>query len=395
VTLNRSSPLFFGATELTNNVGELTAIGMALTWLIYITPLNPHLTKALIYTDSSYALGAITGTKTCRTNLGVVLACTKVLKTLRATHQITIDKVRAHVATGGSANNYWNKTADQLAKQAWTGSSFNTFFLDIPVLGPRPVLQEASPLSPPMAAHPFSIPQRLFYSNLLPIIGISADSLLALSIITADLLLPVLEYIRLLKTSSPPQNDEVILLQMQTYLQHSGMTAFQFLRATGSRASYVRRFYETNPNGCCGVIAPYQCRQRDHIDPTSSLRNLVRPISFHDSQERESFLHYIDHLISTSTSPEATSCLSNMRGWILSNFRPGMDNTITPQLDSSGWWKAEWLSSVDLDTRFTYFCNSPTIPHHKLSDAKKHNYLIAYLSSSTRAQYLFSLDDIK
>jgi hypothetical protein len=84
-----------------------------------------------------------------------------------------------------------------------------------------------------------------------------------------------------------------------------------------------------------------------------------------------------------------------MRGWILSNFRPGMDNTITPQLDSSGWWKAEWLLSVDLDTRFTFFCNSPTIPHHKLPDAKKHNYLIAYLSSSTRAQYLFSLDDIK
>ena len=54
-----------------------------------------------------------------------------------------------------------------------------------------------------------------------------------------------------------------------------------------------------------------------------------------------------------------------------------MDNTITPQLDSSGWWKAEWLSSVDLDTRFTYFCNSP------------------YLSSSTRAQYLFSQDDLK
>jgi ribonuclease HI len=41
VTLNRSSPLFFGATELTNNVGELTAIGMALTWLIYIIPSIP------------------------------------------------------------------------------------------------------------------------------------------------------------------------------------------------------------------------------------------------------------------------------------------------------------------------------------------------------------------
>ena len=125
------------------------------------------------------------------------------------------------------------------------------------------------------------------------------------------------------------------------------------------------------------MIVPYQCRQCDHIDPTSPLRNFVRPISFHDSRERESFLQYIDHLISTSTSPEATSCLSNMRGWILSNFRPDMDNTITPQLDSSGWWKAEWLSSVDLDTRFTYFCNSP------------------YLSSSTRAQYLLSQDDIK
>ena len=282
-----------------------------------------------------------------------------------------------------------------MAKQAWTGSSFNTFFLDIPALGPRPLLQGASLLSPPLAAHPFSIPQKLFYSNLLPIIGISADSLLALSIITADLLLPILQYIRLLKTSSPPQNEEVILLQIRNYLQNSGMTAFQFLRATGSRASYERRFYETNPNGCCGVIAPYQCRQRDHIDTTSPLRNFVRPISFHDSQERESFLQYIDHLISTSTSPEATSCLSNMRGWILSNFRRDMDNTITPQLDSSGWWKAEWLSSVDLDTRFTYFCNSPTIPHHKLPDPKKHNYLIAYLSSSTRAQYLFSLDDIK
>ena len=213
-------------------------------------PLNPHRTKAIIYTDSSYALGAITGTKTCRTNLGVVLACTSVLKTLRATHQITIDKVRAHdTIVGGSANNYWNVTADQLAKQAWTGSSFNTFFLDIPALGPHPVLQGASPLSLPLAAHPFSIPRKLFYSNLLPIIGISADSLLALSIITADLLLPILECIRLLKTSSPPQNEEVILLQIRIYLQCSGMTTFQFLRATGSRASYERRSYETNPNG--------------------------------------------------------------------------------------------------------------------------------------------------
>jgi hypothetical protein len=96
-------------------------------------------------------------------------------------------------------------------------------------------------------------------------------------------------------------------------------------RATGSRASYERRFYETNLNGCCGVIAPYQCRQRDHIDPTNfSSPKFCFPISFHDSRERESFLQYIDHLISTSTSPEATSCLSNMRGWILSNFRPGM-----------------------------------------------------------------------
>ena len=93
--------------------------------------------------------------------------------------------------------------------------------------------------------------------------------------------------------------------------------------------------YETNPN-----------RQRDHIDPTSPLRNFVCPISFHDSRERESFLQYIDHLISTRTSLEAASCLSNMRGWILFNFCPGMDNTITPQLESSGWWKAECLSSV-------------------------------------------------
>ena len=59
--------------------------------------------------------------------------------------------------------------------------------------------------------------------------------------------------------------------------------------------------YETNPN-----------RQRDHIDPTSPLRNFVCPISFHDSRERESFLQYIDHLISSSTSPEATSCLTGI-----------------------------------------------------------------------------------
>jgi hypothetical protein len=192
---------------------------MALTWLIYIIPLNPNLTKAIIYADISYALGAITGTKTCRTNLGVVLACTSILKTLRATHHINIHKVRAHVTIGGTTNNYWNAIADQLAKQAWTGFSFNTFFLDIPALSPCPVLQGALPLSPPLAAHPFSIPRKLFNSNLLPIIGISADSLLALSIITADLLLPILEYIRLLKTSTPPQNEEVILLQIRTYLQ--------------------------------------------------------------------------------------------------------------------------------------------------------------------------------
>ena len=162
--------------------------------------------------------------------------------------------------------------------------------------------------------------------------------------------------------ASPPQEDIDILLQLRTYLQSSGMVAFQFIRATGSRASHKRRFYETNPNGCCGVVALYQCRKRDHIDPTSPLRNLVRPLSFHDTSERESFLQYIDHLISTSTSPEATSCLSNMRGWILSNFRPGMDRAINPQMDSPGWWKAEWLPFVDLDTRFTYFCDVPAFP---------------------------------
>ncbi|MCA9494938.1 MAG: reverse transcriptase-like protein, partial [Myxococcales bacterium] len=101
----------------TNNVAELTAIGMAIDLLetAEIAPISP----VVIYTDSSYAEGVLKKGWKAKANTEIIL---ELRQRLRARSGTRLEWVAGHVGVAG------NERADELANAGVSGRSFATAF---------------------------------------------------------------------------------------------------------------------------------------------------------------------------------------------------------------------------------------------------------------------------
>ncbi|MCB9686538.1 MAG: reverse transcriptase-like protein [Alphaproteobacteria bacterium] len=101
----------------TNNVAELTAIGMAIDLLeaAEITPISP----VVIFTDSSYAEGVLKKGWKAKANTELIL---ELRQRLRGRSGTRLEWVAGHVGVAG------NERADQLANAGVAGRSFATPF---------------------------------------------------------------------------------------------------------------------------------------------------------------------------------------------------------------------------------------------------------------------------
>jgi ribonuclease HI len=96
--------------QATNNIAELTAIGLALDLLAELAPEAP----AVIWTDSSYAIGVLSKGWKAKANTGLVAE----LRRRLAERPVELRWVKGHAGTEG------NELADELANRGARGESF-------------------------------------------------------------------------------------------------------------------------------------------------------------------------------------------------------------------------------------------------------------------------------
>ena len=105
---------WLGADRPTNNVGELTAMGDPLLWLLEEAPGDAHIPAYILY-DSEYAYHAITSSGKPEANEKLILNIRDILSKVTVNRVLHFSHVRAHTGVTG------NEFADHLAGQGTKG----------------------------------------------------------------------------------------------------------------------------------------------------------------------------------------------------------------------------------------------------------------------------------
>lgn len=93
----------------TNNVGELVALGMCLDYLVTLFE-EGKIDSAVIFSDSQYAIGLATSSKTPVANAQLVDALRKSHSTAISKFKVSLHWIRGHAGIGG------NERADRISK---------------------------------------------------------------------------------------------------------------------------------------------------------------------------------------------------------------------------------------------------------------------------------------
>jgi len=112
VVFDKDDALFLGSTCGTNNTGELSAIGMALRWLIEVDLSN---TRCTILYDSKYAANIAQGLYKAEKNQELARTVQGFFKTVKAARPIVFEHVKGH------SGDRWNNRADANADRGAAG----------------------------------------------------------------------------------------------------------------------------------------------------------------------------------------------------------------------------------------------------------------------------------
>jgi ribonuclease HI len=112
VVFDKDDTLFLGSTCGTNNTGELSAIGMALRWLIEVDRSN---TRCTILYDSKYAANIAQGIYKAEKNQDLARIVQGFFKTVKAARPIVFQHVKGH------SGDRWNDRADRNADRGAAG----------------------------------------------------------------------------------------------------------------------------------------------------------------------------------------------------------------------------------------------------------------------------------
>ncbi len=107
VELIRDSPNFLGAENMTNNTGELSAIGQALKIILNIVMQG----DVIIKSDSVYSIKTIQGICKINKNIELINTIQYLLKEVKKTRNVKFEHVKSH------SNFKWNERADVLANE--------------------------------------------------------------------------------------------------------------------------------------------------------------------------------------------------------------------------------------------------------------------------------------
>ena len=110
-------PIWMGARVLTNNTGEVSAIGEACRYLLDVHTKLPvdHPRCATIYYDSSYAYGAVTRLNKNKDNMELIDTVASLVASVRRVFNLKFVHVRAHTDI------YGNEAADRLDSRGAQG----------------------------------------------------------------------------------------------------------------------------------------------------------------------------------------------------------------------------------------------------------------------------------
>eukprot|EP00419_Tripos_fusus_P025087 CAMPEP_0172721668 /NCGR_PEP_ID=MMETSP1074-20121228/79635_1 /TAXON_ID=2916 /ORGANISM="Ceratium fusus, Strain PA161109" /LENGTH=282 /DNA_ID=CAMNT_0013547467 /DNA_START=32 /DNA_END=880 /DNA_ORIENTATION=- len=112
VVFNKDDALFMGCTCGTNNTGELSAIGMALRWLLEVDSSNARCT--ILY-DSKYAANIAQGLYRAEKNQDLARTVQGFFKTVKTARPIVFKHVKGH------SGDKWNDRADANADRGAAG----------------------------------------------------------------------------------------------------------------------------------------------------------------------------------------------------------------------------------------------------------------------------------
>jgi len=112
VVFDKDDVLFLGSTCGTNNTGELSAIGMALRWLI---EMDTSHTRCTVLYDSKYAANIAQGLYKAEKNQDLARTVQGFFKTVKAARPIVFEHVKGH------SGDKWNDRADANADQGAAG----------------------------------------------------------------------------------------------------------------------------------------------------------------------------------------------------------------------------------------------------------------------------------
>jgi len=106
---------FIGAQVMSNNTGELSAIGHALQ---YMVDHSGELSEGdiVIRYDSIYAANSIIGIYNGEKNVALISSCREIYRRATAIYSVTFEKVKGH------SNDKYNDIADELANRGAVGS---------------------------------------------------------------------------------------------------------------------------------------------------------------------------------------------------------------------------------------------------------------------------------
>ncbi|MFQ3344415.1 MAG: RNase H family protein [Candidatus Poseidoniales archaeon] len=113
VETHSTSKIFLGAEVGSNNTAELSAIALALRWLLLEGTERP----AVIRGDSQYAMNIANGTWKAKANRDLASTVQKLWQEVRHIKEIKCEHVRAH------RGHRWNERADHLAFRAMKGNT--------------------------------------------------------------------------------------------------------------------------------------------------------------------------------------------------------------------------------------------------------------------------------
>jgi len=112
VVFDRGNPLFLGCDCGTNNTGELSAIGMALRWLVEA---DLSRVPCTIFYDSKYAANIAQGVWKAEKNTDLARTVQGFFRTAKTARRIDFEHVKGH------SGNKWNDRADKNADRGAAG----------------------------------------------------------------------------------------------------------------------------------------------------------------------------------------------------------------------------------------------------------------------------------